>query len=85
MTPTAIDFKNHLSRMLAAAEQLGFCAVEVKAGDLHRRVGGYPGTSHRMPICCNVLRQAMKPGDEVVKAPPSKQGASVVVRFQLPR
>lgn len=85
MKPTTDDFRRELNKMLASALQLGFRAVEVKAGDLHRRVGAYPGTSHRMPICCEVLRQTMKAGDIVVHAPPSGKGASFIVRYYLAR
>lgn len=85
MKPTADDFRACLNNMLASAEGLGFRAVEIRAGDLHRRVGGYRDSNHRMANCCSVLRQAMKHGDTVVEAPRSGQGASLVVRYCFPR
>jgi 5-methylcytosine-specific restriction protein A len=59
--------------------------VEITAGSLHRVVGGYPGTNHRMPICCQVMYDTMGPDDEVVTSPPSGKGASLRIRYQLPR
>lgn len=85
MPPSTDDFARELRKMLASAGKLGLSAVDVKAGDLHRRLGGYPGTDHRMPLCCSAMRQAMKAGDEVVRAPASGKGASLVVRYRVPR
>jgi 5-methylcytosine-specific restriction protein A len=58
--------------------------IEIKAGDLHRAVGGYPKPTPRMPMCCSVMRQAQRPGDTIVSAKVS-DGASFTVRYQLPR
>lgn len=59
--------------------------VDISAGQVHRLVGGYPGPDHRMPVCCKVLRRAMAPGDVVVAQPPSGMGASLTIRYRLPR
>jgi len=59
--------------------------IDVKSGDLHSAVGSYPGVNHRMPVCCGVMRSAMKPGDEVLYAPPKGNGASLLIRYKLPR
>lgn len=85
MELNATQFRTALTKALAAGEELGFSAVEVKAGKLHRKIGGYPGNDHRMPICCEVMRQAMNANDEIVDAPPSGQGASLTIRYRLPR
>ena len=84
-TPTAPDFRAALSTILGKASREGAAFVEVKSGDLHRIVGGYPGTDHRMPICCSVMRSAIKAGDRVVAEPPKGNGATLVLRYQLPR
>jgi hypothetical protein len=78
-------FREELHSILKKAETLGLVAVDVNSGSLHRRVGGYPGTNHRMPMCCEAMYGEMGPGDEVVKQPRSGKGASVVVRYKLPR
>ena len=80
---TTDDFRHDLSELLTAAQNLGFVAVEINAGNLHRRVGGYPGKDHRMPLCCEVMRKAMKNDDEVVDEPPSGQGARLTIRYRL--
>lgn len=84
-TPTAADFQAALDELLALAEQEGNLFVDVKAGELHRRVGGYPGHNHRMPTCCDVMRGAMVAGDTVLYAPPKGKGATLEIRYRLPR
>ena len=79
------QFRATLTKALAAAEKEGFSAVDVRAENLHKKLGGYTGTDHRMPICCEVMRQAMKPKDKVVDSPPGGQGANLTVRYRLPR
>ena len=82
---TADDFRTELAGLFEAAANAGRARMVVRAGDLHRGVGGYPGTNHRMPLCCNVMYAEMVDGDEVLSAPPSGQGASVAIAYQLPR
>lgn len=83
--PKAEDFRNALAEILKSASALGIVAVDVNAGNLHRRIGGYPTKDHRMPQCCEVMRDAMRPSDELVSEPPSGQGASLTIRYRLPR
>ena len=67
------------------AEKAGERYLHVQAGELHRAVGGYPGSSHRMPTCCDVMRAAMRTGDTTVHEPPKGRGAAYTVRYVLPR
>jgi 5-methylcytosine-specific restriction protein A len=85
--PTAKDFENELLKMIAEAQKAGNDFVEIEAGELHRRVGGYPGKNHRMPNCCQAMKAqiALDYGDTVTNEPPSGQGASLRIRFRLPR
>lgn len=87
MPPTREDFKGALADTLGAAEADGRRFVDVEASALHRQVGGYlaPGGSHRMPMCCAVMRAAVGAGDEIFYEPPGGQGASLRIRFCLPR
>lgn len=78
-------FEAALNHWLATANVLGFAAVEVTAGALHRRVGDYPGPNHRMPSCCNAMRRVMTDGDVLVSEPECGAGASLTVRYVLPR
>ncbi len=84
-SPTNLEFKSTLNQIFMAAQDKGLPYVELRAGDLHRQVGGYPGSNHRMPVCCSVMKQNMKPGDELLKEPPSGMGASLTIRYKLPR
>jgi len=85
MTPSTDDFQKELDAIFAFAEAKRLVAIVVQAGNLHRLVGEYPGTNHRMPVCCNVMRKNMRAGDEVVSEPPSGQGASLTIKYVLPR
>jgi 5-methylcytosine-specific restriction protein A len=84
-TPAAPDFRAALSTILGNATREGAQFADVKSGDLHRKVGGYPGTDHRMPICCSVMRSEMKVSDRVLTEPPKGKGATLLVRYHLPR
>ena len=85
MPPTAQEFQNELDRIFRLAQNQGKSYLDVKSGDLHRRVGGYPRHNHRMPVCCEVMRRNMGVGDQIVQEPPSGQGATLIIRYQLPR
>lgn len=85
--PTAEDFKHELFRMMAEGQKAGSEFVEINAGELHRRLGGYPGRDHRMPNCCQVMKAqlALDYGDVIVDEPPSGQGPTLTIRYRLPR
>lgn len=83
--PTTLDVEIALKKIFKTAQGLELTKVDVKSGDLHRRVGGYPSNNHRMPLCYNAMRAAMRSGDEVLAAPPRGAGATLVIRYQLPR
>ena len=86
-TPNEQDFRDRLAMEFRKAEANGESFVEIKSGDLHghRKVGGYPSRNHRMPACCSVMRTEMQRGDKVVQEPPKGQGATLVIRYRLPR
>jgi hypothetical protein len=80
------DFDNALAaRFREAAASRGADYLDVNAGDLHREVGGYPGRDHRMPLCCAVMRAALRDGDVVLSEPPRGAGSSLLIRYRLPR
>lgn len=83
--PTADEFRLELSALLAGAQRNSAQYVDINAGDLHRRLGGYPGSSHQMPTCCSVMDAERRTGDIVLSSPPSGKGASLTVRYRLPR
>ncbi len=81
----APDFRSVLDAKLASAQSRGLASLVVKSGDLHREVGGYPGPNHRMPVCCEVMRQRMQAGDRILEQPPKGNGATLKIQYQLPR
>jgi 5-methylcytosine-specific restriction protein A len=83
--PTSDDFRGALRSQLRAAELKGLPFIDVNAGELHRHLGGYPGKDHHMPTCCQVMEQERRALDSVVAAPPRGKGASLTVRYRLPR
>ena len=85
MPPTAQDFQRELNNIFSSAMKQGKSYVDVKSGNLHRRIGGYPDPNHRMPVCCDVMRRNMRSGDQVLQAPPKGQGATLIIRYKLPR
>jgi len=85
MMPTAEDFRVTLRARMQGAEHASKTTVEINSGQLHREVGGYPGQNHRMPMCCAVMRSEMSAGDAILQEPPKKQGASLTIRYKLPR
>jgi hypothetical protein len=84
---TTDDFRTELSAQLQQAAATGAVSVDINAGELHRAVGGYPGgDTHRMPMCCIAMYDARKVGeDEIISRPPKGKGASLTIRYRLPR
>lgn len=85
MAATRPDFAAALADLFAEAERLGLSYVGLTAGALHRRVGGYPGNDHRMPMCCDVMRGVMAATDSIVAQPPKGDGANLLIHYSLPR
>jgi hypothetical protein len=83
---TADDFVTELHRMMLDALRQDTGKADINAGELHRRVGDYPGSHHRMPLCCQVMRAEFNPEHDVIlEEPPSGQGASLTIRYMIPR
>jgi 5-methylcytosine-specific restriction protein A len=83
--PSASDFRQELARRFSNATTAEDTYVDVVSADLHRSLGGYPGTNHRMPVCCSVMRKELRAGDTVLAAPPGDAGATLRIRYMLPR
>jgi len=82
---TQEDFANEINAQIDRAAQQGRPHVEINAGELHRLLGGYPGPNHRMPVCCEAMRKIQEPSDKLVFSPPEGNGASLTVRYSVPR
>lgn len=84
MPPTTEDFKRRLSEIMQDARERGLSHIDVKSGDLHRQVGGYPnGGKHSMPSCCNAMKGMMQGNDEVLCSPDRGRGATLKIRYYL--
>ena len=77
------DFENQLNKILQTSRSLRLIAIQVNSGELHRLVGDYPGKNHRMPVCCSVMRNAMKSDDRIISKPPKGQGATLTIEYKL--
>jgi hypothetical protein len=71
-----------LAQMNRAAKH-GSIDIVINSGELYRSLGGYPGSMHGMPACCDAMRSEMKPGDIVLVEQAS--GPGMTVRYRLPR
>ena len=79
------DFREEALAQIGRAAKQGRPHAEINAGELHRTLGGYPGTDHRMPMACEALRALKTSRDETVFEPPSGNGAALTIRYALPR
>jgi 5-methylcytosine-specific restriction protein A len=83
--PNAADFEKEIRRRWAHAIDQDMEWIDIQAGDVHRTLGGYPSRSSRMPNCCQVMKRLMGPRDSIRHAPEKGQGASLLIRYALPR
>jgi hypothetical protein len=80
---SADHFAHELRAQLNRATKHGSIDIVIKSGELYRSVGGYPGSMHGMPACCDAMRSEMKPGDILLVEQAS--GPGMTVRYRLPR
>ena len=83
--PTTDDFRDQLAREFESAAVAGRDYVDIRSGDLHEKLGGYPKYSHRMKACCKAMRSVMGNDDKVLQSPPSGQGSTLEIRYKIPR
>ncbi len=83
--PRKKDFEKALAGMRAETQGRTEASIQIRAGDLHARVGHYLGPNHRMPSCCSAMRSLMASGDRFVYQPPRGDGARLTIEYQLPR
>jgi hypothetical protein len=59
-------FREGLLAQMGRATASGRITVLINSGELYRSLGGYPGSSHGMPFCCDAMQDEMKPGDALL-------------------
>ena len=76
-------FRQGLLAQMHRASHGGLIDVLISSGELYRSLGGYPGSAHGMPLCCDAMQAEMKPGDTLLLE--RTNGAGMTVRYLLPR
>jgi len=76
-------FRHELLAQMSRAAKHGSIDILINSGELCRSLGGYPGSIHGMPACCNAMRNEMNLGDILLVEQAS--GPGLTVRYQLPR
>lgn len=77
------SFISEVQRIINEARSQGKKYVDIVSRDVHINVGGYEGSNHRMPSCCNAMRSLMKDGDEILEMPPKGNGATLKIRYYI--
>ena len=84
--PEKADFEKALKEWFLEAEKEENPFIDIRADDLHARIGDYPGPFHRMATCCEVMYENYRPQvDKILQFPPKGKGASMEIRYALPR
>lgn len=78
-------FRDELRRQLALAEMEGKPYIAVSAESLHRELGDSPDSGERMRECCEVMYGEMGNDDRVDTTPHDRPGATLAIRYVLPR
>ncbi len=76
-------FRQELRAQIGRASKSGAVNVLISAPGLYQSLGGYPGSDHGMPSCCDAMEQEMKTGDLLLLDRANQAG--MTVRYLLPR
>ncbi|WP_156944753.1 HNH endonuclease [Bradyrhizobium sp. Ec3.3] len=83
---TKEQFRDEIRKHLREAELRGSRSLDLNSGTLHRQLGGYPGSNHQMPSCCRAMYdEQIASEDKIVTRPKKGFGASLTIRYSLPR
>jgi hypothetical protein len=80
---TVDHFRRGLLALMERATHHGRIDVLINSGELYRSLGGYPGSTHGMPFCCDAMEAEMKSGDVLLVE--RANGFGMTVRYLLPR
>jgi hypothetical protein len=76
-------FRHELLAQMKRASRDGFIDILINSGELYRSLGGYPGSAHGVPNCCDAMEAEMKSGDTLILE--RSNSAGMTVRYLLPR
>jgi hypothetical protein len=80
---TVEQFREELLAQMGRATRRGLLDVLINSGELHRSLGGFPGSKQGMPLCCDAMQAEIMSGDVLVLE--RINGAGMTVRYRLPR
>ncbi|MBV9199464.1 MAG: GIY-YIG nuclease family protein [Alphaproteobacteria bacterium] len=83
--PSVDEFRFAIRSQFREAEERGLPHLEINSGQLHRKLGGYPGPKAQMPSCWRAMYNEQQAGDEIIFRPPKGNGASLTICYRLPR
>jgi 5-methylcytosine-specific restriction protein A len=83
--PSKADFQRVLDDIFREMDQKHKSEIIVTAREVYRRAGVLSGSDPSVALCCSVMRENMRPGDTVITEPPGGQGATLAIRYKLPR
>ena len=83
--PSVDEFRSAIRSQFREAEARCLPKIEINSGQLHRKLGGYPGPKAQMPSCCQAMYHEKKLGDEIISRPPKGKGATLTILYRLPR
>lgn len=78
---TTDDFRGALRLLFVEAMQRGLSHLDVRSGELNKRIGG----QNQMPQVCSAMRSLMRDGDATLESPPKGNGSRLLVRYKIPR
>jgi hypothetical protein len=76
-------FRRGLLAQMARATIAGQIDILINCGQLYRSLGGYPGSNHGMPLCCDAMQAEFKLGDIMILD--RAHGVGMTVRYLLTR
>jgi hypothetical protein len=85
MKITKLTFEKELRKFFEFADYIGLDHLTIRSGLLHRKVGNYPGKKHLMPLCCWVMKKNMEKSDKILHQPEKGSGASLLIKYKVPR
>lgn len=83
--PTKSDFLLAIQELKNLSRSQALEYIEILSSDLHKKLGHYSGTNHRMASCSDAMYDSMveHKGDEVITKPPKGRGATLKIRYYL--
>lgn len=77
------EARKHIAALLKQAERKGAQHVDIRAGEVEKRL--WPHGPTRTPCVCGAMIALMAPGDWFRRRPPNGLGTRLTIRYRLPR